>query len=101
MHTFRPNGLAASTPLGNSFTDTRNAERRARRVCPVRGTTDVRDNLSDGMRLVHDSGAIVDAPAGIPPNGSGFAVNCFDTESSLDNRSAGVGMTNCTGFDSP
>ena len=67
----------------------------------VEGTTVVRDNFGDGMTLVHDSGAIVDNPVIIPPNGSGYAVYCNDTESSFENRSAGVGLTNCKGFDLP
>jgi hypothetical protein len=65
------------------------------------GTTVVRDNLSDGMRLTFDSGAVVDDPVIIPPNGSGYAVYCNDTESSFENRSAGVGPSNCKGFDLP
>jgi len=65
------------------------------------GTTVVRDNLGDGMWLRYDSGAVVDDPVIIPPNGSGYAVYCNDTESSLEDRSAGVGLTNCKGFDLP
>ena len=67
----------------------------------LRGTTVVRDNLDNGMMLVHDSGAIVDNPVNIPPNGSGFAVYCNDTESSLENRSPNVGLSNCKDFDLP
>jgi hypothetical protein len=65
------------------------------------GTTVVRDNLGDGMWLRYDSGAVVDDPVIIPPNGSGYAVYCNDTESSFEDRSAGVGLTNCKGFDLP
>ena len=46
-------------------------------------------------------GAIVDDPAYIPENGSGWAVTCRDTESSFENRSAGVGPIDCKGFDLP
>ena len=66
----------------------------------LEGATEVRDNMFDGMRLVQDSGAVVDDPVSIPPNGSGTAVSCDDTESSLDNRSTRVGPTNCTDFNS-
>lgn len=65
------------------------------------GTTVVRDNLGDGLWLRYDSGAVVDDPAIIPPNGSGYAVYCNDTESSFENGSGGVGLTNCKGFDLP
>ena len=67
----------------------------------VRGTTEVRDNSNDGLRLAYDSGAIVDDPVYIPENGSGWAVTCRDTESSFENRSAGVGPVDCKGFDLP
>lgn len=66
----------------------------------LEGTTEVRDNTFDGMRLVQDSGAVVDAPVSIPANGSGNAVSCDDTESSLEKRSPSVGPTNCTDFNS-
>ena len=65
------------------------------------GTTVVRDNLGNGMTLRYDSGAVVDDSAIIPPNGSGYAVYCNDTESSFEDRGAGVGLTNCKGFDLP
>jgi hypothetical protein len=64
------------------------------------GTSIVRDNFREGVRLSLDSGGFVNDPVSIPPNGSGFAVFCNDTESSLENQSTGVGLTNCTGFDS-
>jgi hypothetical protein len=53
------------------------------------------------MGLSYDSGAIVNDPVFVPENGSGFAVYCRDTESSFENRSPGVGLTNCKGFDLP
>ena len=65
------------------------------------GDTVVRDNFGHGLGLGYDSGAIVDDPVIIPENGSGYAVYCDDTESSVENRSGGVGLTHCTGFDSP
>ena len=65
------------------------------------GTTVVRDNLTFGLRLVLDSGAVINEPVIIPTHPSGWAVNCYDTESSLDNRSTGVGLSNCKGFDLP
>ena len=65
------------------------------------GTTELRDNSNDGLILSYDSGAIADDPVFIPENGSGWAVSCNDTESSFENRSAGVGLINCKGFDLP
>jgi hypothetical protein len=65
------------------------------------GTTEVRDNLTDGLRLSYDSGAIIDDEVMIPANGSGWAVFCNDTESSVENQSAGVAPISCTGFDLP
>jgi hypothetical protein len=65
------------------------------------GTTEVRDNLTDGLRLSYDSGAIIDDEVIIPPNGSGWAVFCNDTESSLENQSDSVAPISCTGFDLP
>jgi hypothetical protein len=65
------------------------------------GNTVVRDNSRHGMGLSYDSGAIVNDPVFVPENGSGFAVYCRDTESSFENRSPGVGLTNCKGFDLP
>jgi hypothetical protein len=65
------------------------------------GSTVVRDNFGDGLRLSYDSGAIVDDPVVIPENGSGYAVYCNDTESSFENQSAGVGLISCKGFDLP
>jgi hypothetical protein len=53
------------------------------------------------MWLSYDSGAIVDDPDFVPENGSGYAVNCWDTESSFENRSPSVGFTNCKGFNLP
>jgi hypothetical protein len=70
-----------------------NANRKS--IVDIRGTTVVRDNLEHGIGLDFDSGAILYPPVSIPPNGSGYAVYCFDTESILDNRSAGVGLTDC------
>jgi hypothetical protein len=37
----------------------------------------------------------------IPPNGSGYAVFCNDTESSFENRSDEPVLTNCKDFDLP
>jgi hypothetical protein len=65
------------------------------------GSTVVRDNLTDGLRLSYDSGAIIDDEVVIPPNGSGWAVYCNDTESSLENNSAEVAPIFCKGFDLP
>ena len=65
------------------------------------GGTVVRDNFRDGMRLSYDSGAIVNDPVIIPPNGSGWAVFCTDSESSFEDRSGGVDPINCKGFDLP
>ena len=67
----------------------------------LRGATVVTNNSRDGMRLLFDSGAIINDPVNIPANGSGYAVYCDDTESSVENRSGSVGLTHCTGFDSP
>jgi hypothetical protein len=63
------------------------------------GATVVRDNLRDGLRLTYDSGAVGNDP--IPPNGSGYAVFCNDTESSFENRSDEPVLTNCKDFDLP
>ena len=65
------------------------------------GATVVRDNRGDGMRLFSDAGATVLNPVSIPPNGSGLAIYCGDTESSVDNRSGGIGPIDCTDFNSP
>lgn len=65
------------------------------------GATVVRDNQRDGVRLSYDSGATVLNPVSIPPNGSGLAINCNDTESSVENRSGGVGPIDCTDFNLP
>ena len=65
----------------------------------LRGGTVVRDNVSDGLRLTYDSGAVGNDP--IPPNGSGYAVYCNDSESSFVNRSDEPVLTNCKGFDLP
>ena len=63
------------------------------------GAAVVTNNSRDGMRLVHDSGAVIYDPVNIPANGSGFAVYCSDTESSVENRSGGIGPIECSGFD--
>jgi hypothetical protein len=60
------------------------------------GPTEVRDNESDGLRLLFGSGAVVSGGVSIPTHPSGWAVYCRDAESNLSNR-AGV-TTNCQGF---
>jgi len=64
------------------------------------GPTEVRDNWTDGLRLLFGSGAVVSNGVFIPIHPSGWAVYCRDTESSLSDR-AGVGQTNCLDFDRP
>jgi len=66
----------------------------------LNGNTVVRDNFSDGLRLLFGSGAVVSGPVVIPEHPSGWAVWCRDTQSSLSNR-AGVSPTNCLDFDRP
>lgn len=61
------------------------------------GSTEVRDNWIDGLRLLFGSGAVVNNGVLIPTHPSGWAVYCRDAESNLSNR-AGVGPTNCKGF---
>jgi hypothetical protein len=61
------------------------------------GPTEVRDNWFDGLRLLFGSGAVVSGGVSIPIHPSGWAVYCRDAESNLSNR-AGVGPTNCKGF---
>ena len=61
------------------------------------GPTEVQDNWSDGLRLLFGSGAVVSSGVFIPEHPSGWAVYCRDAESNLSNR-AGVGPTNCQGF---
>ena len=63
----------------------------------LNGPTEVRDNWTDGLRLLFGSGAVVSNGVLIPTHPSGWAVYCRDAESNLSNR-AGVGPTNCEGF---
>jgi nitrous oxidase accessory protein NosD len=63
----------------------------------LNGPTEVRDNWFDGLRLLFGSGAVVSNGVSIPTHPSGWAVYCRDAESNLSNR-AGVGPTNCEGF---
>ena len=63
----------------------------------LNGPTEVRDNWVDGLRLILGSGAVVSNGVSIPTHPSGWAVYCRDAESNLSNR-AGVGPTNCEGF---
>ena len=103
----RRSGVFVSTSSSASFGDTEvfgsgtgiGATRQS--FIELGGFTVIRDNLTDGLRLSYDSGAIIDDEVVIPPNGSSWAVFCNDTESSVENQSAGVAPISCTGFDLP
>jgi len=67
----------------------------------VQGGTTLDANRANGMTLRYDSSAIVGPGVQIPPNGSGLAIVCHDTESSVSIRSGGVGPSDCDGFNLP